>query len=206
MKHEESTYRTKKALAASLKKFMEVKPLSKITVREIIQDCGVNRKTFYYHFEDIYALLKWMLEEEAIEVVKQFNLLVDFREAVLFVMNYVRTNKHLLYCAYDSMGRDEMKRFFYTDFIGIIESVIDNTEEQLNIHVDPEFKKFIAHFYTEAAAGLLIDEFTDKEGHDPELAVKYLSLIMKYSLPHLMEKAARAKTVNGLSDHHFGNS
>lgn len=206
MKHEESTYRTKKALAVSLKKFMEVKPLSKITVREIIQDCGVNRKTFYYHFEDIYALLKWMLEEEAIEVVKQFDLLVDFREAVLFVMNYVRTNKHLLYCAYDSMGRDEMKRFFYTDFIGIIESVIDNTEEQLNIHVDPEFKEFIAHFYTEAAAGLLIDEFTDKEGHDPELAVKYLSLIMKYSLPHLMETAARTKTVNDLSNHRFGNS
>ena len=34
---------------------MEKKPLSKITVSEIIADCGVNRKTFYYHFEDIYA-------------------------------------------------------------------------------------------------------------------------------------------------------
>ena len=37
---------------------------------EIIVDCGVNRKTFYYHFEDIYAPLKWMLEEEAGNVVK----------------------------------------------------------------------------------------------------------------------------------------
>ena len=37
---------------------MEKKPLSNITVSEIIADCGVNRKTFYYHFEDIYALLK----------------------------------------------------------------------------------------------------------------------------------------------------
>ena len=42
----------------SLQRFMEKKPLSKITVSEIIADCGVNRKTFYYHFEDIYALLK----------------------------------------------------------------------------------------------------------------------------------------------------
>ena len=48
----------KKTLAVSLKRFMEKKPLSKITVSEIIADCGVNRKTFYYHFEDIYALLK----------------------------------------------------------------------------------------------------------------------------------------------------
>ena len=60
-----------------------------------------------------------MLEEEAIEVVKQFDLLVDYREAVLFVMHYVRENKHLLCCAYDSMGRDEMKRFFYADFIAL---------------------------------------------------------------------------------------
>ena len=106
---------------------MEKKPLSKITASEIIEDCGINRKTFYYHFENIYSLLKWMLEEEAIEEVKQFDLLVDYREAVLFVMNYVRENKHLLCCAYDSRGRDEMKSFFYTDFIGITKNVILTT-------------------------------------------------------------------------------
>lgn len=96
----------------------------------------MNRKTFYYHFEDIYALLKWMLEEEAIEVVKQFDLLMDYREAVLFVLDYVKTNKHLLCCAYDSMGRDEMKRFFYSDFIGIIKNIISNTEQQLGIYAE----------------------------------------------------------------------
>ena len=101
MKHEVTTLNTKKALAASLKGFMERKPLSKITVSEIITDCGVNRKTFYYHFNDIYDLLKWILEEEAIEIVKQFDLLLDYREAVIFVMNYVQDNKHLLCCAYD---------------------------------------------------------------------------------------------------------
>ena len=53
-----------------------------------------------------------MLVAETIEVGKKFDLLVDYREAVLFVLDYVKTNKHLLCCAYDSMGRDEMKRFF----------------------------------------------------------------------------------------------
>ncbi len=52
MKHEESTLKTKKALALSLRHFMEKKPLSKITASEIIADCGVNRKTFYYHLSD----------------------------------------------------------------------------------------------------------------------------------------------------------
>ena len=172
MKHEVTTMNTKRTLAASLKRFMEKKPLSKITVSEIIADCGVNRKTFYYHFEDIYALLKWMLEAEAIEVVKQFDLLVDYREAVLFVMNYVRKNKHLLCCAYDSMGRDEMKRFFYSDFIDITRKAVHDAEQRLGVHVEDDFKKFLVHFYTEDIAGLLIDEFTSKEGHDPEKAIE----------------------------------
>ena len=134
-----------------------------------------------------------MLEEEAIEVVKKFDLLVDYRETVLFVMDYVKTNKHLLCCAYDSMGRDEMKRFFYADFIGIMSHVVDNAEQQLGVKVEANFKKFLAHFYTEALAGLLIDEFMDREGHDPEKAVEYLSVIMKNAFPRVLLDAAAEK-------------
>ena len=190
MKHEVTTLNTKRALAASLKKLMEQKPLSKITVSEIIASCGVNRKTFYYHFEDIYALLKWMLEQEAIEVVKQFDLLVDCREAVLFIMDYVGKNKHLLRCAYDSMGRDELRRFFYRDFHGISGKLIDDTVQQLGVQVNEEFKKFLTHFYVEAVAGLLIEEFTGKENHDPKKAVEYVSLVVQNSLPQILTAAA----------------
>lgn len=194
MKHEVTTLNTKRTLAASLKSFTEKKPLSKITVSDIIADCGVNRKTFYYHFEDIYALLKWMLEEEAVNVVKQFDLLVGYREAVLFVMNYVRKNKHLLCCAYDSMGRDEMKRFFYADFIGITRKVVNDAEQRLGVHTEEQFKEFLAHFYTEAAARLLIDEFTDKEGHDPKIAADYFALVLENSLPSVLGSVRKTRS------------
>ena len=105
MKNESISLNTKKALAEALKKAMRKKPFHKITVSELIQDCKINRKTFYYHFEDIYALLKWMLEKESIEVVKHFNLLVDYEEAITFVMDYVEENDHILNCAFDSIGR-----------------------------------------------------------------------------------------------------
>jgi len=116
MKHDISSMNTKTKLANSLRKAMEKKTFSKITISEIILDCGVNRKTFYYHFQDIYALLKWMLEQDAIEVVKKFDLIADSEEAVLFVMNYVESNKHLINCAYDSIGHDQIKSFFLFGF------------------------------------------------------------------------------------------
>ena len=190
MKHAEKTSYTRHALANSLKKFIEEKPLSKITISEIVADCGFNRKTFYYHFDDIYALLKWMLEEEAVEVVKKFDLLVDCREAVLFVTNYIRENRHLLCCVYDSVGRDEMKRFLYADFTGVIRKVIQSTEEQLGVYIDDEFKEFVASFYTGAISSLLIDELTDENNHDPEKAAEFLSVVLNNSLPEVIKSSA----------------
>ena len=111
MKNEEISLQTKKKLAQSLKKAMEKKPLSKVTVSELIKDCNINRNTFYYHFSDIYDLLKWMFEQDAIEVIKKIDLLVDAEEAFRFVADYVDDNRHIINCAYDSMGHEETKRF-----------------------------------------------------------------------------------------------
>ena len=49
------TTATKDAIKASFMKQLNRKPLSKITVREIVDDCGINRNTFYYHYTDIHA-------------------------------------------------------------------------------------------------------------------------------------------------------
>ena len=47
---------TKKAIMASFVRLVNKTPLDKITVKDIVEDCGVNRNTFYYYFQDIYAL------------------------------------------------------------------------------------------------------------------------------------------------------
>ena len=182
MKHEITTYNTKKLLSQSLKKAMKAKAFSKITVSEIIKDCGINRKTFYYHFEDIFALLKWMFEEEAIEVVRHFDLLVDYEEAIRFVMNYVDENDYIISCAYDSIGRDEMKRFFYKDFVGVVESVIDAAEAELNNKIEPDFKEYVAKFYTEAISGMLIEWVKEKDKSDREKVICYLTSIIETAL------------------------
>ena len=52
---------TKTMLCQALKKKMAQKPLDKITIRELADDCGLKRQAFYYHFEDIYDLVRWMM-------------------------------------------------------------------------------------------------------------------------------------------------
>lgn len=196
MTHNEISLQTKKKLATSLKKFMMSKSLNKITVTDIIKDCGVNRKTFYYHFADIYDLLKWILEQEAVAVIKKFDLMVDYKEAILFVINYVEDNAHILACAYDTLGREEMRRFLYQDFISIIETIINNVEKELGICMEEEFKLFLCNLYTESLAGILIEWFKNPQNHDKEQIVEYLSIIFRSSLPEILKNSPNSKRAN----------
>lgn len=186
MTHEETSLQTKTMLCTSLKKIMKHKAFSKITVSELIKDCNLNRKTFYYHFEDIYGLLKWMLEQEAFEVVRQFDLLVDYKDAFDFVIDYVNENAYFLNCIYDSVGRDQLKRFFYKDFIGLIEKIIHDTEKKLGVTIDDHYRQFLCNFYTEAIAGMLIDLFQNPDICDRDRTFEYFSVILNNSLPAVL--------------------
>ena len=57
---------TKRMLSMSLKKLLSKTTLDSITIQDITDDAEVSRKTFYYHFQDIYDLLRWMFQEEAV--------------------------------------------------------------------------------------------------------------------------------------------
>ena len=182
MRYEEISHQTKLMLADSLKKAMKSKPVSKVTISEIIADCNVNRKTFYYHFEDIYALLKWILEEEAIEIVKSLDMVVDYEEAVMFALDYIDKNHSFLENVYKSLGRDHLKQFFYTDLIGIIRGIVDKTEQMEGLDVEEDFKAFLAATFTEAVAGMLMELISTNEMSNRNKVVAYTSIIMKSSI------------------------
>ena len=56
---------TKLALEASLKNLLLKKPVDKITITDLTNDCGITRMAFYYHFKDIYDLVEWSCYEDA---------------------------------------------------------------------------------------------------------------------------------------------
>lgn len=195
MTNEELSLKTKRALAAALKQAMEQKPLSKITVSELIAACNVNRKTFYYHFQDIYDLLKWMFDQEAIEVIKNFDLIVNTEEALRFIMGYVDENKHIINCAYDSMGHEAIKQFFFADLNDITYHVIENAERILNVSIDQAFREFFTRFLTEAAAGILVDWVKNKVDQDEETVLQDILLIYRASITSvLLRRAGKDQT------------
>lgn len=188
--------RTKKSLANSLKKLMNKKSLSKITINDIVKDSKVNRNTFYYHFEDINSLIKWMFQEETFDFLKTLDLNADLETAVNFAMDYVESNRHILNCAVDSLGEKVMKVFFYDDLIALVENIVNSAEERLNISVASDFKMYICDFYTEALASNLLNYFKNKENLDRQKVIDYISLIFRNSIPFTLLEANKKLNID----------
>lgn len=71
------------ALMQALWNMLEVKPLDKITVKDIVTACGINRNTFYYHYEDIYALLEDCFRSETEQILNETEAHESFYEDFL---------------------------------------------------------------------------------------------------------------------------
>lgn len=82
-KNSAASEQTKQQLAAALKTLMERKPLDKITISELTALCKIRRQSFYYHFEDIFDLVRWMFENEAISLLKQQEGALLWKEGLL---------------------------------------------------------------------------------------------------------------------------
>ena len=153
MKHEMQSQATKQALVDSLKQLLTKKSFSKITVTEIVENCGYNRKTFYYHFEDIPDLLKWVLERGTDKMVEetltQGNAEKGLRCLFLLALNARPYVEHGLQTNY----RDEIERMveeqLFTFFLRVVE------KRGLYAQCSHADLKLVMRYHSQAVLGLL---------------------------------------------------
>jgi len=186
MTNEELSLRTKEQLSDTLKAEMKKKPLAKITVSSLISICNINRNTFYYHFQDVYALLKWTLDKDAAELLKRMDLLVYPEEAINFILDYVDNNRRFLSCAYESLSHEQVKTFFKTEMLGIIRSALEEAEHNLGVRMNDGFRDFVVSFLTEAMAGAIIAYLMEKPDVSREVLSGYIVELCTISLRALI--------------------
>ena len=103
---------TKRALEQSLKNLLLKKPLTKITINDIAEDCGINRMTFYYHFKDIYDLVEWSCMEDARKALEEKKTYDTWQQGLLQIFDAVRQNKPFIMMFTVAFIRSRLKNFF----------------------------------------------------------------------------------------------
>ena len=171
---------TKRALEQSLKKLLLKKPLTKITVGDITDDCGINRMTFYYHFKDIYDLVEWSCLEDAKMALEEKKTYDTWQQGLLQIFKAVQENKPFILNVYRCVHREQVEKYLQPLVDQLLLNVIN--EEAAGITVRDEDKQFIAQVYSYMFIGLMLDWIKDDMREDPQQIVEKLSKLIKGSV------------------------
>ena len=156
---------TKRALEASLKKLLLQKPLNKITINDITEDCGVNRMTFYYHFKDIYDLVDWILVEDAQQALEGRQSVDDWNQAFLDILLKIQANKLLVLNVYRSVSREQVEQYLYKMVDPLLHEFAD--KESRDISIQDEDKQFVIDFFKYALVGVVLEWIRKDMKTDP---------------------------------------
>ncbi|WOO35882.1 TetR/AcrR family transcriptional regulator C-terminal domain-containing protein [Anaerocolumna sp. AGMB13020] len=183
---------TKRALEDSLKKLLLQKPLNKITISDIANDCGINRMTFYYHFKDIYDLIEWICIEETARAINGKKTYETWQQGFLQTFQMVLENKPFISNVYHSISREKIEDYFYAITYDLLIGVIE--EKAAGMKVSEADKKFIANFYNFAFVGLLMDWIKKDMKENPQLIIDQLSTLIHGEVSRALEKYQNKKT------------
>lgn len=177
---------TKRALATSFKKLLAEKPLDKITVTDIAEDCEVNRQTFYYHFQDIYDLVEWIYSSEATQALNGKKTYDTWQQGFLHIFEYVQQNKYFVKNTYHSVSREHLERYLYNETYNLLIGVIE--EKAGGMTVRSEDKAFIANFYKYAFVGLMLEWIGSGMHESPTAIIERLSILIHGDVSKALQK------------------
>ena len=97
---------TKQAIKSAFMKLLNEQPLNKISVRSIVEECGINRNSFYYHFQDIPSLIEEIVMEEIDTLIAKYPTISSLNECVNLAFRFAIENKKAVLHIYNSINRD----------------------------------------------------------------------------------------------------
>ena len=177
---------TKRALEASLKNLLLKKPLSKITINDITEDCGINRMTFYYHFKDIYDLVEWSCAEDAKKALEGKKTYDTWQQGFLQIFEAVQENKPFIINVYRSVSREQVELYLYKLTYDLLIGVVNECSKDLNVREDD--KEFIANFYKYAFVGVMLDWVKNDMKEEPKQIIDRLSTLMHGNVSAALER------------------
>lgn len=149
---------TKQALIASFKKLLETEPFDKITISDITNDCGLSRQTFYYHFRDIFDMIRWIYNSESLNEIGGRGGYGTWQDKIRELFDYTLNNKSLILGTFNSKCRNDLVGY-YMDVS--IRKISDIVEMKSDGDIAEKDKKFIASVYAYAFVGIMVDWISD---------------------------------------------
>lgn len=184
-RYETASRNTERMFAESLKRLLKEMPLKKISVQKLADDCGVNRKTFYYHFEDVDDLLSRTLEMDALEAFQDVEACEDPEKLLQFCIEYLDKNRKMLKTIFQ-----ENISFEQTELYGgchrIVRLMTERVEQERGQAASREYTDYVIEFYTNALAQSFY-RYIHQAPDGQTKIMEYLLRLLRCSIPAALE-------------------
>ncbi len=178
---------TKRAIKESFWKLLNRQPLSQISVRAIVEDCGINRNSFYYHFRDIPSLIEEIIREAADDLIKKYPSIASVDEAVEAAFRFTVDNKVAIRHICNSVNRDVYEQYLMRMCEYVVTTYYQTVYGQER--VNEQDRDTIILFIKCEIFGLSIDWINSGMTDDAIVKLKQILTLCNGMIEELMEKA-----------------
>ena len=168
---------TKKAIKETFVEMIEQQPLSNITVKELVEKCGINRNSFYYHYQDIPALIEEIVKEEAEQILEKYPSVSTIVECFDALTEFATHRKRAIMHIYRSVNREVFERhlmnvseYFVTNYVN---SALTNES------IGEADNKAICDYYKCVCFGLVLDWFNNGMTDEYAREIRRIFLLKK---------------------------
>lgn len=163
--------------------------LKDITVSEIAKVCEINRNTFYYYYEDIYALIKEILDEELERIDIQFNETLSWEESFLEASEFILKNKKAVYNIFKSVERKTMYDYIFNVSGIVMNKYVESESRRKSIKASEDDKRLIGDFYQAALTSFMVKWIDDGMLEEPNSIVYRIGCLFDGNIEKSLRKS-----------------
>lgn len=177
------------AIQDSFLKLVLQKPADRITVKEIVNDCGINRNSFYYYLEDLPDLIEKVVEERILNI-SDISRLDSFHDLIMELTAILLRNQTLIRNINNSKSRVLMEMKLSMICQKLVKSYMENSLFR-QYRMSEQDQKVIVSCYQDQVAGFLIEWLNSNVSYDPRPRIERIFYLRGGAMEQMAERAAR---------------
>lgn len=178
---------TKRALLSAFGELLEEKPFNKITISDITEKCGLNRMTFYYHFDNIYELIIWGLEMQMREASKNYTNYENWKTGYLRVFYFAIKHKNYVKKIFQTIEQEHLEHYLNKIAERMVLAVIE--EKTKNQTLNEDDKLFTAQICAYVLVGILMSWVSRGMKETPEIMIKRTGRLMDGTIDKMLNNS-----------------
>ena len=168
---------TRKAIKETFINLLEDKPLSDITVKDIVEQCGINRNSFYYHYQDIPALIEEIIKEEAEMIIHAYPSVATIVECFDAIIEFTSHRKKAIMHIYHSLSREVFEKSLMMVCEYFVRSYVNTALSPEEITAEDRIT--IINYYKCVCFGLTIDWLNNGMSEDYIKSIRRMFVLKK---------------------------